>query len=235
MQSMGYAFRSVVVADFIGTALKSAIDCRDADCLRAERVEEIMEAQRSFMGVPRSVGDFFVWSPTLTKEVRYAVRFKRPNLRSFHGGLTMGGDDSYRDDDEADRDRGSDRIVSRTESHRVYKFEYSSRRQKLLDSGLLRTVPTSSSSPSRSWSSSSSAGDGKGRHAKSTSRPTGRGFEHTQLLTASSRWANVNVTQPLDNIHAIPDNIPVVIGTNKHEGQVGIFLFFVFFSFFYCR
>lgn len=61
MQSnpLGYTFRSVVIADFIGEALKRNIDCRDLACLRAERVEEIMRAQSSLMGVPRSVGDFF--------------------------------------------------------------------------------------------------------------------------------------------------------------------------------
>jgi hypothetical protein len=61
MQSnpLGYTFRSVVIADFIGEALKRNVDCRDLACLRAERVEEIMRAQSSLMGVPRSVGDFF--------------------------------------------------------------------------------------------------------------------------------------------------------------------------------
>jgi para-nitrobenzyl esterase len=62
MQSnpLGYTFRSVVIADFIGEALKRAVDCRDLACLRAERVEEIMRAQTSLMGVPRSVGGMFV-------------------------------------------------------------------------------------------------------------------------------------------------------------------------------
>jgi len=70
MQSnpLGYTFRSVVVADFIGSALKRSVDCHDVECLRAERVEEIMRAQSSLMGIPRSVGDFFTWSPTLTQE-----------------------------------------------------------------------------------------------------------------------------------------------------------------------
>ena len=54
---LGLQFRSVVVADFIGEALKQAVDCRDLSCLRAERVEEIMRAQSTLMGIPRSVGD----------------------------------------------------------------------------------------------------------------------------------------------------------------------------------
>lgn len=72
MQSnpLGYTFRSVIVADFIGEALKVKVDCRDLACLRSERVEEIIAAQCSLMGVPRSVGDFFTWGPVLTKEVK---------------------------------------------------------------------------------------------------------------------------------------------------------------------
>jgi carboxylesterase type B len=63
---MGYQFRSVVVADFLGDALRRAVDCYDLDCMRNEPVEDIMRAQSSLMGVPRSVGDFFAWGPTLT-------------------------------------------------------------------------------------------------------------------------------------------------------------------------
>jgi para-nitrobenzyl esterase len=66
----GYSFRSVIVADFLGKALKKEVDCRDLACLRAERVEEIVAAQGTLMGVPRSVGDFFTWGPVLTKEVK---------------------------------------------------------------------------------------------------------------------------------------------------------------------
>jgi carboxylesterase type B len=63
---MGYQFRSVVVADFLGNALRRAVDCQDLTCLRGEPVEEILRAQSSLMGIPRSVGDFFAWGPTLT-------------------------------------------------------------------------------------------------------------------------------------------------------------------------
>eukprot|EP00536_Pseudo-nitzschia_multiseries_P012506 jgi/Psemu1/68339/estExt_Genemark1.C_4810037 len=63
---MGYQFRSVVVADFLGEALSRTVDCRDLECMRTEAVEEIMRAQSSLMGIPRSVGDFFAWGPTLT-------------------------------------------------------------------------------------------------------------------------------------------------------------------------
>ena len=46
---LGLQFRSVVVADFIGEALKRFVDCRDLSCLRSERVEEIMRAQSMLM------------------------------------------------------------------------------------------------------------------------------------------------------------------------------------------
>ena len=47
---MGYQFRSVVVADFLGDALRRTVDCRDLECMRTEAVEEIMRAQSSLMG-----------------------------------------------------------------------------------------------------------------------------------------------------------------------------------------
>ena len=53
MQSnpLGYTFRSVAVADFIGEAFKRAIDCRDLSCLHEERVEDLIEAQGTLFGV----------------------------------------------------------------------------------------------------------------------------------------------------------------------------------------
>lgn len=36
----------------------------------------------------------------------------------------------------------------------------------------------------------------------------------------SSAWAHVNVTQPLKDFFRIPDDIPVIIGANKHEGEM---------------
>ena len=136
---LGLQFRSVVIADFIGESLKHSVDCRDLACLRAERVEEIMRAQSSLMGVPRSVGDFFTWVPTLTEELK----------------LTVGG-----------RMPGSSSPLSR--EHVMFRD---------LDS----------------W---------KWQSNRDTS------------------WSAVNVTQPLKNLHLIPDNIPIIIGSNKHEGEM---------------
>ena len=136
---LGLQFRSVVVADFIGEALKRMVDCRDLACLRAERVEEIMRAQSGLMGVPRSVGDFFTWGPTLTDELK----------------LTLGGPKS--------------RDTKSPLSREHIKF-------RDLDS----------------W--------------RRENRDAGS--------------AAVNVTQPLKNLDLIPDDIPVIIGTNKHEGEM---------------
>lgn len=130
---VGLQFRSVVVADFIGQALKTNLDCRDLTCLRAEPVEEILRAQSSLMGVPRSVGDFFTWGPTQTSAVAVTL------LGRGH-----------------DQPRGLDQLLPRHHDHGP-------------------------------------------RHA----------------------WATVNVSQPLKNADAnIPDDIPIIIGTNKNEGEM---------------
>lgn len=136
---MGYQFRSVVVADFLGDALRRTVDCRDLECMRTEAVEEIMRAQSSLMGIPRSVGDFFTWGPTLT-----------------------------------------------TASS---------------------TTTTTSTSFSRQveWE--------KGRSLFSDSSRFNYRRESTTKFT-------VNVTQPLHNLELVPDHIPIIIGTNKHEGEM---------------
>jgi carboxylesterase type B len=152
MQSnpLGYLFRSVVIADFIGEALKRSVDCLDLECLRAERVEEIMLAQKSLMGVPRSVSDVFTWGPTLTQE------------RSLHVGGSSSGSSSRR-------------------------------RLNLNKEGLLVDYEDIQHQRRRR---------NKGKRARDA-------------------YA-VNVTQPLKSLHLIPDDIPIIIGSNKHEGEMFI-------------
>jgi carboxylesterase type B len=147
MQSnpLGYTFRSVVIADFIGDALKRSVDCRDLACLRTERVEEVMRAQSSLMGVPRSVGDFFTWGPTLTQELK--VTFGGPTPTGTSGPLS---------------------IISRSDEHRLFRN---------LDAR---------------W----------------------------QTDTDTARWSAVNVSQPMKGLHLLPDKIPIIIGSNKHEGEM---------------
>ncbi|GMH52033.1 hypothetical protein TL16_g01143 [Triparma laevis f. inornata] len=195
MQSnpLGYSFRSVIVADFIGKGLKREVDCRDLECLRAERVEEIVNAQGSLMGVPRSVGDFFVWGPTLTKEVKYAVRFSStdPNNPSrFLPGPSSDSPQSQPSSSSSNPDE--QQLITKMEGHRIYKFDTNNRQQKLIDAGLLSN-----------------------KNSKKDDDPT--------LISSSARWANVNVSQPLANHGVIPDNVPVIIGTNAHEGQMFVY------------
>lgn len=155
MQSnpLGYTFRSVVIADFIGDALKRSVDCRDLACLRTERVEEIMRAQSSLMGVPRSVGDFFTFGPTLTQEVK--VMF----------GGSSGSSTAKSSSDTNNLPFG---MISRSQEHRLFRN---------LDAR---------------WQPDSDA----------------------------ARWSAVNVSQPLKGLHMLPDKIPILIGSNKHEGEM---------------
>jgi carboxylesterase type B len=146
---LGLQFRSVVVADFIGDALKSSVDCRDLACLRAERVEEILRAQSTLMGVPRSVGDFFTWGPTLTDSWK----------------VSLGGGDT-----RTSTTTNPSAFSPLSREHVMFRD---------LDS----------------WKWQRRRGD-------------------------TSVWAHVNVTQPFKDFGRIPDDIPVIIGANKNEGEM---------------
>lgn len=137
MQSnaLGYTFRSPTIADFIGEALKTVVDCRDLACLRSERVEDILKAQSSLMGVPRSVGDFFTWAPTLTQHTTVTLKASGP------------------------------------------KFSREQHRMTFLNR------------------------------------------ENQQ----DSKWASVNVSQPLKGLDHIPDDMNVMIGSNQHEGEIFVY------------
>lgn len=81
MQSnpMGYQYRSLAVANIIGTTYKEQLDCEDLRCLQSESSDELIHVQDSYKAVPRSIGDFFTWGPTLTDSLYYReVRFLRP-------------------------------------------------------------------------------------------------------------------------------------------------------------
>ncbi|CAB9496117.1 Gut esterase 1 [Seminavis robusta] len=157
MQSnpLGYHFRSVVIADFIGEALKRSVDCRDLECLRAERVEEIMLAQKSLMGVPRSVSDVFTWGPTLTQERNLNVGGAGASSSSSSGAASSGG------------------------------------RLNMFQDGLLVDYEDIQHQRRRR---------NKGKRARDA--------------------YSVNVTQPLKGLHLIPDHIPIIIGSNQHEGEM---------------
>ncbi|CAN0477572.1 unnamed protein product, partial [Ascophyllum nodosum] len=90
MQSnpLGYRFRSVTVANFLGEAMKRGLDCFDLECLQTEPVSEVMRVQESLMGVPRSVGDFFSWGPVVTD--RNYRRHVRKHQKTWNYDVTEG-------------------------------------------------------------------------------------------------------------------------------------------------
>ena len=180
MQSnpLGYTFRSVVVADFIGEALKRNVDCRDLECLRAERVEEIMRAQSSLMGVPRSVGDFFTWGPTLTQE---------RNVNMGPGGASSG--QTSTTDKASSASSASSFLQGQRDDFGSRSGGFASRGP--FQDGLLVDYESAQHHKRRR---------GKGKRVRDA-------------------YA-VNVTQPLKHTQLIPDNIPIIIGSNKNEGEM---------------
>ena len=140
MQSnpMGYTFRTPTVADFIGEAFKRSVDCRDLGCLRTERVEDLIKVQSGLMGIPRSVGDFFTWSPTLTQQTQVTI--------------------------------GPQGVVQAPFRTSQYVF---------------RNQPIN-----------------------------------------AQQWAAVNVSQPLQHLDQVPPDIPIIIGSNKHEGEIFVYSVF---------
>lgn len=65
---LGYKYRSIVVANFIGESYKQLLDCEDIRCLQSEPADEILYVQDTLQAVPRSIGDFFTWGPVLTDQ-----------------------------------------------------------------------------------------------------------------------------------------------------------------------
>lgn len=65
---LGYRFRSVAVANFLGTEFKERLDCEDLRCLQSESADELIHVQDTLMAVPRNIGDFFTWGPVITDE-----------------------------------------------------------------------------------------------------------------------------------------------------------------------
>jgi carboxylesterase type B len=169
---MGYQFRSPNVADFLGDALRRAVDCRDLECMKTESVEEILRAQSSLMGIPRSVGDFFAWGPTLTTTTfPTTAQSSRTSSNTFTFSSTS-----------------SDSPKS------FYYSQQSSSPWQQDDWDLSSVSPFASSS-------------GQFRRRRRRKRRKENPFD-------------VNVTQPLQNLHLIPDDIPIIIGTNKNEGEM---------------
>lgn len=63
---LGYRYRALAVANFLGAAYKDRLDCEDLRCLQSESADELIHVQDTLMAVPRSIGDFFTWGPVVT-------------------------------------------------------------------------------------------------------------------------------------------------------------------------
>ena len=82
---LGYKYRNIVVANFIGESYKQLLDCEDIRCLQSEPVDEIIYVQDTLQAAPRSIGDFFTWGPVLTDQ-HYSreVRLRPGMIIPFH-------------------------------------------------------------------------------------------------------------------------------------------------------
>ena len=85
---LGYKYRNIVVANFIGESYKQLLDCEDIRCLQSEPVDEIIYVQDTLQAAPRSIGDFFTWGPVLTDQ-HYSreVRLRPGMIIPFHSSV----------------------------------------------------------------------------------------------------------------------------------------------------
>ena len=76
MQSnpFSYKYRSITVANFLGQAVKTGLDCTDIECLCEESVGNIIEVQDRIFGLPRHSSDIFAWTPVIIDDAS-SVRF----------------------------------------------------------------------------------------------------------------------------------------------------------------
>lgn len=79
---LGYKYRAVTVANFLGAAYKDRLDCEDLRCLQSESADELMHVQDTLMAVPRSMGDFFSWGPVMTDQNYWREYRLRPGPES---------------------------------------------------------------------------------------------------------------------------------------------------------
>jgi carboxylesterase type B len=79
---LGYKYRAVSVANFLGAAYKDRLDCEDLRCLQSESADELIHVQDTLMAVPRSIGDFFTWGPVVTDQHYWREYRLRPGPES---------------------------------------------------------------------------------------------------------------------------------------------------------
>ena len=74
----GYKYRTVAVANFLGSEFKDRLDCEDLRCLQSESADELIHVQDTLMAVPRNLGDFFTWGPVVTDHLFWREFKLRP-------------------------------------------------------------------------------------------------------------------------------------------------------------
>jgi carboxylesterase type B len=207
MQSnpLGYKYRSITVANFIGRAFKELLDCEDLRCLQIEPVEELLHVQDTLMAVPRSIGDFFTWGPVLTDH-------------SYYREIRLTSSSGMRNDDEHDahsvhrqQEEEEQKINSMHQPNNVHSTQpisqnYHSNRPHALVYGSDSLTTASSVNAQQA---TASADQTHSIH-----------FHHSFV-------SNITVRQPIDTLRALNRlDIPVLLGTNKHEGHVFVFTAF---------
>lgn len=233
MQSnpLGYRYRSISVANFLGKAFKDLLDCEDLRCLQAESIDELLYVQDTLLAVPRSIGDFFTWGPVLTdhsyfREIRLAA--------SSAAGVASTRGSSARDSTDAavDDDNGEDLFASSSASWQRRRDSRVSRLSggpeetgapHALDYGPLGLTgqPSSGTVAVPSMVGGGNAADGP----STTSSPSASQF--TSSPTLRGLVANVTVRQPIDTMRELHRlDLPVILGVNRHEGQVFVFTAF---------
>lgn len=229
MQSnpLGYRYRSISVANFLGKAFKDLLDCEDLRCLQAESVDELLYVQDTLLAVPRSIGDFFTWGPVLTdhsffREIRLAAT-------STAGATTSRGSPSMDSVDTTFEDDGGDPFASSSASWQRRRDMRTSRLSggpemasapHALDYGLLGLT----GQPSGGTVAASSPFGG------SNAAPAAGGASASPFASSPSLRSlvsNVTVRQPIDTMRELHRlDLPVILGVNRHEGQVFVFTAF---------
>jgi carboxylesterase type B len=232
MQSnpLGYRYRSISVANFLGKAFKDLLDCEDLRCLQAESVDELLYVQDTLLAVPRSIGDFFTWGPVLTdhsyfREIRLAATSTAGATMS-RGSPTMDPSDAAFDDDGGDLFVSSSASWQRRRDMRASRLSGGTEETSsphALDYGLLGLTGQPSGG---TVAASSPFGSGNAANGS----PTAGGASAALFVSSPSLRglvSNITVRQPIDTMRELHRlDLPVILGVNRHEGQVFVFTAF---------
>ncbi|CAM9642155.1 unnamed protein product, partial [Ectocarpus sp. 4 AP-2014] len=229
MQSnpIGYRFRSVTVANFLGEAMKRGLDCFSLDCLQTEPASEVMRVQESIMGLPRSVGDFFTWGPVITDR----------NYRRHVGKHSKTWNCNAYEDESEERERQESRTVTLNGLGKNKKTKSKKTSSDGGDDSSSGGGDSDGGHEQKRAGTAGGGGGGGGRERPSTSR-IGPAHNYTAPF--------MNVVQPLEALAAAAEHasaarapggrgimnrgrrgrdegqalpsVPVMLGVNSHEG-----------------